>query len=296
VTLARVRAFAKINLSLRVLGVRPDGYHQLRTIFQSIALHDTLTIRKAEGRFTLTCDDPDCPADRTNLVWRAAEKVWTSSGRTGEPCGVHVHIAKRIPMQAGLGGGSSDAAAAIRAFGRLWRVGEARQRTLGAALGADVPYFFTGGAALGEARGDRLRRLPDRRPEWVVVAVPAFGVSTKDAFAWFDRRRLRVREPQSSESSRRSMVNDLEAVVIARHPEIGRLVDALRAESAAHAAHVGMSGSGSAVFGLFPRKSDAERAVKALGRSASRSGVRLWLTRTLPRERYRMLAATQPIG
>src|SRR5262245_49718815 len=99
----RVRAFAKINLSLRVLGRRADGYHELRTIFQSIALHDTLTIRRVRGPFALTCDDPECPADRTNLVWRAAERVWRAAGRRGPLRGLTIRIDKRIPMQAGLG-------------------------------------------------------------------------------------------------------------------------------------------------------------------------------------------------
>src|SRR5437016_9941159 len=102
----RARAFAKINLSLRVLGTRPDGYHQLRTIFQSIALHDTLTIRAIRGAFTLTCDDPACPIDETNLVARAAARLWRAAGRRGAPRDVAIDLRKWIPMQAGLGGGS----------------------------------------------------------------------------------------------------------------------------------------------------------------------------------------------
>src|SRR3979490_3293128 len=97
----RVRAFAKINLSLRVLGTRAGGYHELRTIFQSIALHDTLTIRAVRGPFRLPCDDPNCPADSTNLIWRAAEALWTAAGRRGLPRDVSIGLAKRIPLQAG---------------------------------------------------------------------------------------------------------------------------------------------------------------------------------------------------
>src|ERR1700747_1762693 len=110
----RVRAFAKINRSLRVVATRADGYHELRTIFQSIALHDTLTLRQVRGPFELTCDDPACPTDETNLIARAAAEMWSASGRRGAPDGVAIHLRKRIPMQAGLGGGSSDAAAALR--------------------------------------------------------------------------------------------------------------------------------------------------------------------------------------
>src|SRR5471030_624639 len=102
----RVQAFAKINLSLRVLGARDDGYHELRTIFQSIALHDTLTIRAIRGPFQLTCDDPACPADETNLIWRAADRMWKAAGRRGALRDVAIHLDKQIPMQAGLGGGS----------------------------------------------------------------------------------------------------------------------------------------------------------------------------------------------
>jgi 4-diphosphocytidyl-2-C-methyl-D-erythritol kinase len=155
-SLARVRAFAKINRSLEVLGVRPDGFHELRTVFQSIALHDTIAIRAVPGAFQLTCDDPACPADRSNLVWRAAEQVWKAAGRRGVPSGVSIQLTKRIPLQAGLGGGSSDAAAALRAVGRLWRVHPDRVRAIGSALGADILYFFDGGTALVLDRGDLL--------------------------------------------------------------------------------------------------------------------------------------------
>src|SRR5882762_6836788 len=132
----RVRAFAKINLSLRVLGMLADGYHELRTIFQSISLHDTLSIRRVRGPFWLVCDEVACPADSTNLVWRAAEAVWTASGRPGSPRNIGVTLAKQIPMAAGLGGGSSDAAAALRAFARLWRVDARRLPNIAASLGA----------------------------------------------------------------------------------------------------------------------------------------------------------------
>ena len=190
ITRIRCRAFAKINLDLRVLGVRPDGYHELRTTFQSIALADTLTFTRAPGPFRIDCDDPDCPTDRRNLVWRAAEQVWKAARRRGAPRDLHVKIVKRIPMQAGLGGGSSDAAAALRALAALWRVALTRDRLhrMAAALGADVPYFLEGGTVLGLERGDRLFPLEDIPRAWVVLVVPGFGVSTKKAFSWWDRR------------------------------------------------------------------------------------------------------------
>ena len=277
----RVSAYAKINLSLRVLGVRPDGYHELRTIFQSIALHDTLAIRAVAGAFQLTCDDPACPADRSNLIWRAAEQVWKAAGRRGVPRDVSIQLTKRIPLQAGLGGGSSDAAAALRAFGRLWRVKPDRIRALGSALGADVPYFFEGGTTLGLDRGDRLFPLVDAPRAWVVVVVPAFGVSTKDAFAWWDGDVARRRQA----SAQRRLTNDLQAVVVKRHPEIGRLVRALERAGASDAA---MTGAGSAVFGLFSTRAAAQRAASLLSKRGSRTIV----TRTVDRAACQALAVT----
>ena len=250
-------------------------------MFQSIALHDTLAIRAVAGAFQLTCDDPACPADRSNLIWRAAEQVWKAAGRRGVPRDVSIQLTKRIPLQAGLGGGSSDAAAALRAFGRLWRVKPDRIRALGSALGADVPYFFEGGTTLGLDRGDLLFPLVDAPRAWVVVVVPAFGVSTKDAFAWWDGDVARRRQA----SAQRRLTNDLQAVVVKRHPEIGRLVRALERAGASHAA---MTGAGSAVFGLFSTRAAAQRAASLLSKRGSRTIV----TRTVDRAACQALAVT----
>jgi 4-diphosphocytidyl-2-C-methyl-D-erythritol kinase len=191
----RVRAFAKINRSLRVLGTRPDGYHELRTIFQSIALHDTLTIRAIRGPFRLTCDDPACPVDDTNLIARAAVRMWRAAGRRGAPRDVAVDLRKRIPIQAGLGGGSSDGAAALRGLGKRWRVPFEKVREAAGTLGADVPYFLEGGAMLGLERGDLLFRLAEPTPSWLVLVLPDFGISTRDAFGWFDAQGARGFQP-----------------------------------------------------------------------------------------------------
>jgi 4-diphosphocytidyl-2-C-methyl-D-erythritol kinase len=303
----RVRAFAKINRSLRVLGTRADGYHELRTIFQSIALHDTLTIRAIRGPFRLTCDEPACPVDETNLIARAAARMWTAAGRRGAMRDIAIDLRKRIPMQAGLGGGSSDAAAALRALAKRWRVGDAKVRAAASALGADVPYFLEGGTALGLERGDLLFPLIDPPASWVVVVLPDFGVSTKDAFGWLDAARATqanvsapgraravpavARRPQpSARRSHESVAlqeigNDLEAVVVARHPEIGRIISALRRAGAAQTA---MSGSGSAVFGLFSSRLEAAGAANRLALRSRRTLV----TRTLNRQNYQTLAAT----
>ena len=212
----RVRAFAKINLSLRVLGIRADGYHELRTIFQTIALHDTLTIRARRGPFVLRCDDPSCPADQTNLVWRAADAVWAASRRRGPLRDLEISLVKRIPMQAGLGGGSSDAAATLRALATLWRVKDAAVTPLALALGADVPYFLEGGTVLGLDRGDLLYPLADYPPAWVTLVLPDFGVSTVEAYRWWDE------QGGAPRGSADGGVNDLQPPVAARHPEIVR--------------------------------------------------------------------------
>ena len=274
VTSVTAQAFAKINLDLRVLGVRPDGYHELRTTFQSIALADTLTFTRTRGPFRIECDDPACPTGRTNLVWKAAASVWKAAGRKGALRGVTVRIEKSIPMQAGLGGGSSDAAAALGALAKLWRVtlrADQLQR-IAVSLGADVPYFLEGGTALGLNRGDILFPLDDIARAWVVIVVPGFGISTKDAFAWWDA------------SGRRASrgANDLQAPVVRRHPIVTRLVGALKGEGAFHAS---LSGSGSAVFGLFSRRSEAQEAGRAL------ASPRTFVTPTLSRRECRRLAA-----
>jgi 4-diphosphocytidyl-2-C-methyl-D-erythritol kinase len=280
----RVRAFAKINLSLRILDRRRDGYHELHTILQSLALHDTLHVRPSSGAFKIGADDPACPTDAGNLVWRAATGLWAAAGRKGAPGGVAVRIVKRIPMEAGLGGGSSDAAAAVRALAAWWRIAlpPDRLRRVAADLGADVPFFFEGGTALGVGRGDVLYPLIDAPPAWVVIAVPSFGVSTADAYGWFDRDLRGARAPARSFESGKP-ANDLEAPVVSRHPQIGRLVRAL---TRAGAVRAGMSGSGSAVFGLFATRTAASAAARAV---AAR-GRQVLLTRTLNRARYEMLA------
>lgn len=283
-----VRAHAKVNLDLRVLGVRADGYHELRTVFQTIELHDTLVCSEKPGPFTLKCRNPGVPLDAGNLVWRAAAALWTALGRTGEIRDAVVQIDKKIPVEAGLGGGSSDAAAALIALGRLWGGAPVTLlREVGATIGADVPFFLSGGTALGLGRGEEIYPLVDLPPHYVVIVRPPFGVSTAEAYAWYDEDRAAgLREnrefqtlPVPWPSRAAQMVNDLEPPVLRRHQEIGALKLQLREAGATAAA---MSGSGSAVFGLFRSRLAAERAVKPL----SRNGARALVTRTLTRAEH----------
>lgn len=276
----RVRAFAKINLTLRVLGRTPDGYHDLRTVFQEIALHDTLTFRVADGPFSIRCDDALCPTNEENLVWKAADRLWRSTGRRGRLSGVSVTITKRIPSRAGLGGGSSDGAAALRALDALWGLGrtDSELGDIARELGADVPFFLVGGTSLGVERGDRLFPLRGGPSCSVVLVMPGFGVSTADAYTWFDAdaphpRTMPPSVPAGWSIPAEEFGNDLERPVVARHPAIGRLIRSLRRAGAQYAA---MSGSGSAVFGLFERANDANAAARKL----SARTVRTLVTRT----------------
>ncbi len=249
-------AYAKINVDLRVLDVRPDGFHNLRTVFQSLALHDDITFTRRRGPFVLECDDPTLPTDRRNLIWKAASLLWRTVGRRrgDNPRGVHVALAKRVPPLAGLGGGSADAAMTLLGLSRLWEldVDAPTLSRLASRLGSDVPFFLVGGTALGLGRGDDIYPLADLPRTDVVVVRPTFGVSTVEAYGWYDneprrpgrepaRRALPDRWPEWA----RSLKNDLEPPVTRHHPTIARIKHALLDAGAVVAA---MSGSGSACF------------------------------------------------
>jgi len=282
-----IRAHAKVNLELRVTAVRPDGYHELETVFQSIALHDTLRFERCDGPFRIACDAPDVPTGPENLVWRAAAALWRHLGRAGEPAGARVAIEKGIPVRAGLGGGSADAAAALVGLARVWGAdpGAAALAALAAGIGSDVAFFLTGGTALGFGRGERLVPLPDLAPCWVALVRPGFGVSTAEAYRWYDAAAPTLAQASAGPLDDAWVLgtgairNDLEGPVAARHPEIAAIRTALLAAGARAA---GMSGSGSAVFGLFDTRAAAARALPAVGVGAA-DGAWTCLTRTSPR-------------
>ena len=298
-TAITIRAHAKINLDLRVLGTRPDGFHELRTVFQAISLHDTITCVPREGPFTIECATAGVPLDRSNLVWRAAEKLWTALRRTGSLRDIVVRLDKRIPLQAGLGGGSADAAATLMALARTWRVPmkPAQLTDVAATLGADVPFFLAGGTALGLGRGDEIYPLADLPRHWIVLLIPGFGVSSGDAYRWYDEEREPGRAPAPREaqyvpgpwpSRAAQMINDLETAIAHHHPEIDQMKAALRRAGALAAA---MTGSGSTVFGLFQKRSDALRAVARL----SGSGWQVLLTESLGRVEYARKSRPTPL-
>jgi len=292
-TSVSIRAHAKVNLDLRVLGMRPDGFHELRTVFQAIALHDTLRCIPRPGPFAIECATAGVPLDHTNLIWRAAETLWRSLRRGGPVRDVVVQLDKQIPLQAGLGGGSADAAATLMALAALWRVPvrPSQLTDLAAHLGSDVPFFRAGGTALGLGRGEEVYPLADLPRHWIVLLIPGFGVSTSEAYGWYDAERELSRAPREPQhvpgpwpSRAAQMINDLEAPIAAHHPEIDQMKAALKRAGALAAA---MSGSGSTVFGLFQKGRDALKAMQHL----KGSGWRATLTETLDRGEYARVAA-----
>jgi 4-diphosphocytidyl-2-C-methyl-D-erythritol kinase len=258
---------AKINLTLHVGPKRADGYHDLRTLLQTITLHDTLTFTARRGPFGLACRTPGVPADRTNLVWRAASALWTALGREGEPRDAHIKLDKAIPSQAGLGGGSANAAAALVGLNKLWAGGKTRRELMqiGAGLGSDVPFFLQGGTALGVDRGQELYPVDDVERMGVIIIKPSFGVSTAEAYGWLDADRASGRAAAGADQpvemgwpiSPVPLWNDLMAPVARRHPPVWEMVDACLSRGALGAL---MTGSGSAVFGLFPESLAAKAA------------------------------------
>ncbi len=283
-----VRAYAKLNLDLRILGTRPDGFNELRTVFQTVALYDRLTFTVRPGPFVLKCAAQGVPIDDRNLVWRAAALLWRALRRQGAPRNIVAALDKKIPVQGGLGGGSADAAATLVGLSRLWgHAFTAKQlHDVAARLGADVPFFLCGGMALGLGRGDEIHPMADLTRMWIVLVKPAAGVSTRDAYAWYEEEHAVGNTaaevpplPASWLPPEVRMVNDLEPAVVRRIPELGCLLKSLRDHGALAAA---MSGSGSTVFGLFRGRASAAVAWKGL----RKAGWQAILTRTVGREEY----------
>lgn len=271
------RAPAKINLGLHVLRRRADGYHDVETVLLPIGWADELSVGPA-APFAFTCSDPSLPTDERNLCVRAARALAAEAGI--KPRGA-LHLEKRVPHGAGLGGGSSDAAQALGLLRDFWgvRVEDEALHALAARLGSDVPFFLHDEAMLATGRGERLEPLASesyRLPFALTVVMPPVQVATAEAYALVrprNQRRPDLRDlVQSNDLSRwrRELVNDFEAPILARHPEIH---GARRNLLDAGAGYAALSGSGSAVFGVFERGADAERAAAA----AEAVGLRVWV-------------------
>lgn len=261
---ARVRAYAKLNLGLRVLYKRPDGYHELRTVFQTISLADSLGIRYSAARKTSIVIE-GTPEIRDNLVEKAARLVMEAARFHGA---VRFGLKKNIPAGAGLGGGSSDAAAVLLALpvlaGKV--VPADRLREIAAQLGSDVPFFLHGGTALGLGRGEELYPLPSRRERHGLVVAPAVHSSTAEAYRGVSAQLTSIALQNKINSFQQQLWrgavggmdgNDFEPVVFAAHPELKRIKTRLVRAGAKAAA---MTGSGSAVFGIFEDAAGMERA------------------------------------
>ena len=273
-------SFAKINLSLRVLGRRPaDSYHEIRTVFQTVTLHDRLTFdRLSGGQLELTCDAPAVPVDETNLVrraWHALRERYA----VADAGGARVHLAKRIPAGGGLGGGSSNAATALTGFARLWDIEASTDELamLGARLGADVPFFLTGGTALGLGLGTEIVPLADVPTTELIIVTPSIHVATAAAYKALNAPALTKQgglakllvsctKPDFSGSLPEWLHNDFEPTVFRLHPEIERARDALLVAGAQGAL---LSGSGASVFGLFDSQERRGQATEALRREAT---------------------------
>ncbi len=255
---ARVEAEAKLNLFLRVHDREASGYHRLVTLFQRIALADTVRVRTSVAERSLECDRTDVGPVERNLAWRAANAF---ASVAGWPAGFAIEIEKRIPVAGGLGGGSADAAAVLRALNALApRPLDSRAlATIAFGLGADVPYLLSGHPlAFGNGRGEQLLGLEPLPVRTVLMLVPPFGIASRDAFAWLAAERGYVppatpspptlTSPLSWAVVERYAANDLEPAVFARHPELAKLRGALDRAGARLAR---MSGSGSTLFGIF---------------------------------------------
>ena len=262
-------AFAKINLSLRVLGRRPDGYHSIETLFQSIDLADGISVDAGEGTIAIECDDSSIPVDSRNLVSVAGVLL---AKRFGVVPSARIEIRKKSPAGGGLGGGSSDAAAALVLLARLWDVdgsAEALSETA-AEVGSDVAYFLTGGRAKATGRGERIEPLADEPETDVLLVEPPFGVSTAAVYAAL------ADNPPAGDS-----VNDLSNAALAVEPRLRPYRDALRRRFPAGE----ISGSGSTLYALSPELAEVDRLAREL------PDARVRVVRTVGRAEYRRRGA-----
>jgi len=307
----RVTAHAKINFFLEITGRRPDGYHTLSTVFQTISLGDKLTFQPSSD-LAMSCSDPSLPVDDRNLVMKAAVCLRDA---LKESRGARIHLEKKVPMGAGLGGGSSDAAAVLKTLPMLWgrRVGVSVLKKIAVGLGADVPFFLKGGLCSAAGIGDQLRPMKPLPKTWLVLVYPGFGISTKDAYAkvrlpFPDRRTFSLKQFLSSfpavaggESRNepglgalrelrcaRSMdprpaaagddgimlFNRFEEFVFPDHPELPRLQQKLLDAGVVGAL---MSGSGSAVYGVAGSKRQGAQILQQIQKTYNQA----WLVHTV---------------
>jgi 4-diphosphocytidyl-2-C-methyl-D-erythritol kinase len=323
-----VRSYSKINLGLTIGPPRPDGFHALSTLYQTLDAHDLVTVDASPATttsITLTCNNARVPTDARNTAFKAVDLALSALNFTAK---VHIHIEKRLPIQGGMGAGSANAAAAL--FGleqELAALGapilpSADRLQIAAQVGSDVPLFLIGGSVLGLSRGEEVYPMPDLPQTWCIVALPEIGVSTPQAFRDWDARHVSsalttiqasdrldrlsrifasaLCEPHSSGVSRNAgglagnpllalvrtgIENDFEEVVFPQSPFLGEIKRILAGSDLApeqSAVYAALSGSGSALFGLYPNLKAAELAEQRL----AKAGIRSLRTKTLPRQEY----------
>ncbi len=288
-------SFAKINWFLRILGKRADGYHELITVLQTVSLFDELTFDlREDGEIVLTCDDPQIPTDSTNLIVKAAVALRNHLACTH---GAEIKLTKRIPAKGGLGGASSNAALTLIALNALWRgkMNVDELTPLAGELGADVPFFLTGGRCVATGTGTTISPLPDAPRQHLIIVTPNAGVATANAYASLNAASLTTSDYDSILSSSlaeqisadstqwpagQRLRNDFETVIFEIEPEIERVKIALLEAGARGAL---LAGSGSSVFGVFDDEAIRDRALENLRCEA---GWKVFPCHTLSRDEY----------
>ena len=283
-------SFAKINLLLRVLGKRDDGFHELFTIFQTVSLHDDLHFSES-NEITLTCDDERIPVGETNLIVKAARVL---QEKFDLKKGARIHLEKRIPAPGGLGGGSSNAAVALLGLAQLWEINLSFEKLLeiGKQIGSDVPFFFFGGTCAATGRGTEIAPIEDLSEIFLLIVTPNVDVSTAAAFARLNASRLTkeasksilqicLSEAKALDLRHTELKNDFEASVFAAAPEIKRVKEKLLELGAIRAQ---MSGSGASVFAVFEKEETRQATLKAL---EAEKNWRKFAVATVSRSAYR---------
>lgn len=243
----KLRAYAKLNLSLRIFEKRPDGFHSLESIMQSVSLHDVITLTPIKSSIEVICSDPTVPQGKDNIAYKAA-KLFLRDKKSG----VKIHIEKRIPMAAGLAGGSADAAAVLTGLNDEFRMTNDELMKLGANIGSDVPFCLTGGTCLVKGRGEIVIKQEPWPKTYFVLVTPSIHVSTKWAYEEFDRLHLNLPE---------EIKNDLEPAVVSKHDVITEIKEKLVKLGCSEAQ---MSGSGPSVFGIVKAKARGEEILRAM--------------------------------
>jgi len=282
-----VRSFSKVNLALEILGRRPDGYHEIRTVLQAIDIHDVLNFLPSR-ELEFECREIEGLAPEGNLVWMAATRL---ARHVGGRRGAHIQLRKTIPVGAGLGGGSGNAAATLLGLCRFWALDIPSDElvSIGAELGSDVPFFLQGGTALGAGKGDEISPLPDIATRHLVIVFPGVSISTSEAYRSLNLKLTSLQEPHKIHSFCGELVqrlscpdeifNDFETSILPAYPAVREALDFLKERGATASL---LSGSGSSVFGFFH---DEESAL-AVSRAFRRESWRVFPAKTLSRVEY----------